>query len=458
MSGLFLDQLDLLLKRALDSGHIERECLECMDDASEGTINIPIGMQENGLISKLVVLLFKLGKIAYDDLISSESHLVFKEEILLKSLGEREVDLLLKVGILSQMRAPGVFHVPKVSIEFLHKSFQEAIAALYIVCDTSETALDSLCEVCCTLDRVMEMSNVVQLIGGLSHDLGCKFSQHVLRIASTDHALLKGRDLKLRHHGLRSRTLHEFHCRNFAEMSRTLSSKHSQSPMKYHVSDIYIYPYDSSEMVSHTRDMMLGSVDSIVAFNMIARNHAHWTPQCLLQVLPRCTLLTVLDIVYEYIDPCDEFVRILPSLTHVKLVAFCHLSLNPKDGHDVDSRVVRAILAIPGLEYVELESIGLHDDVLHLTDDMTHLEKAELSRCRMSVNGMKVFIESLVDLKHDVHVTILDMNLGEYILDLIKKSKHFKVTTNKGHHIDDEELNTYYYLLSIFQFSFKPQI
>ena len=96
-------------------------------------------------------MLYNLGKIAFNDLISKTSHLVFKLDTLKEALGARELELALKVGIVSQMRAPGRFHIPKVSIEFFHKSMQEAIAALYIVCDKTDRAFTSLSKYCCSV-------------------------------------------------------------------------------------------------------------------------------------------------------------------------------------------------------------------------------------------------------------------------------------------------------------------
>ena len=137
-TGLALDQLELLIQRAEMRGDIQENATGTVDESVGSTIDMPEVIQNNTSLSQIIGVLYKLGKVAFMDLISSESRLVFDREKLEDGLGKVELEIALKVGIVSQMRAPGFFNVPKVSIEFLHKSMQEAMAALYIVCDKAD--------------------------------------------------------------------------------------------------------------------------------------------------------------------------------------------------------------------------------------------------------------------------------------------------------------------------------
>ena len=141
-TGLVLDQLELLIERAVKNHQIDRNVTDGLDQGTRSTIDIPKIIQGNEVLSQFIVVLYKLGKISFTDLISKESHLVFKKETLRQELKDI-LDIALKVGIVSEMQAPGRFGVPKVSIQFLHKSIQEALAALYVVCDR-QNALKSL--------------------------------------------------------------------------------------------------------------------------------------------------------------------------------------------------------------------------------------------------------------------------------------------------------------------------
>ena len=185
VTGLTLNQLELLIMRAIEKDVMKEQDIQ-VDMPMAADVKVPTKIQRKKYLSMFICVLFKLGKIAFNDLISKTTHLVFNADVLLKTLGQRELELALKVGIVGKMRAPGIFRTPKVSIEFLHKSIQEALAALYIVCSKSN-AFTTLCGYCCTLDKVMEMSKRFLLyMAGISPAIGCKFSKHILSVASNN--------------------------------------------------------------------------------------------------------------------------------------------------------------------------------------------------------------------------------------------------------------------------------
>ena len=168
-------------------------------------------------------LLLNLGKIAFDDLISKTSHLVFKLDALKEALGASELELALKVGIISQTQAPGRFHIPKVRIEFFHKSIQEAMAALYIVCDKTDGTFTSLHKYCCSVNKVIEMSNVLQYMAGLSPRIICEFSKHIVNLAPSDQETMYEEDKINLVHGERAGVLFDMQIDCYREMRHTLS-------------------------------------------------------------------------------------------------------------------------------------------------------------------------------------------------------------------------------------------
>ena len=193
VTGLALDQLELLIQRAEKRDDIPKNATGTVEESVGSTIDVPEIIQINTSLSKVIAVLFKLGKEAFMDLISNETRLVFEREKLEDGLGKVELEIALKVGIVSQMRAPGFPNVPKVSIEFLHKSMQEAMAALYIVCDKPDAFL-SLCKYCNTVDKVMQMSNMLNYMAGISPSIICKFSKHIVLLATSDQEIMKERE------------------------------------------------------------------------------------------------------------------------------------------------------------------------------------------------------------------------------------------------------------------------
>ena len=456
LTGLVLDQLELLFRRALDTGLIDEDLMNKVDSSHPSAIDIPKIIQQSKLLSQIVVLFYKLGKVAYDDLISKDSNPVFKLESLQEAVGEYELDLALKVGIMSQMKAPNRFHVPKVSIQFLHKSIQEALAALYIVSDRSD-AFTSLCEYCSTIDKVMKMSNVLQCVAGFSPAIGCKSSRHIVSVAREDQTLVDERNslgilstmyemegrFKLDSRG----RLYDLQCKCYKEIIRTLSlTSDSDLEIEYQISDIILLPDDGSDKVKMTYDLMRGCPDSILSFTMWVTSDTPWAggpvrqglPKCsylttggmVLQVLPKCSHLTTLDVEYWYTIPDPELVSVIPTLVHLQHVGYSHRR-GACSNRDVDSRVVSVILKLPQLKNVKLDWVKLHEDILILTEGMTSLEKIELGTVNMIPKAWSTFLTSLSRVKHGLDVTIEHTYLDEDTLGMIFESKYLTVTNKE---------------------------
>ena len=444
-TGLFFDQVVLLVRRAIDDGRISEEAADGLHITNGSTIDKPkviTAIQQNKILSRFIVVLYKLGKLAYDGLI--ESNLVFDQDTLEEEdvLGKRELEIALKVGIVSQMRAPGFFLVPKVSIEFLHKSMQEAMAALYIVCDKSEVAYESLCEYSCTVDKVMEMSNVLKYMSGIIPAIGCKFSKHITHVATNDQGILNDREkMKFSKWFIgRRKMVYNMQCDCNKEMCHTLSlTKDSDPSPQYHVTDVVLDANDGDDKVRMTRDIMRGCPDSILSFSMLVTGKQVWSACSVVQLLQQCSNLTTLLVLYQQTSPDPGWVSVIPTLTHLQRVMYYHSHrLDEYFGDvdsreacgDVDSRVICAILQLPHLRYVILVFVVLDDDTLVLTDHMTELQKVELDSVRMPPVAWNRFVTSLASVKHAVDVTIDMCEIDDATRDMISKSEHLKVTNN----------------------------
>ena len=409
---LFLDQLVLLIRRAIEERRIAKNVADGLDMkhiSSIDKLKVITAIQQNKILSQFIVVLHKLGRVAYDDLIATKSHLVFDQDVLEDEdvLGERELDIALKVGIVSQMRAPGIYPVPKVSIEFLLKSTQEALSALYIVQCSKSEVFTSLCGYCCTIDKVMEMSNVLQYMAGMCPSISCKFSKHIVSLASNDQEIIKETEEINFIHGGRAGMLYNMQCKCYKEMSNTLSLKNdSDSSIQYHVTNVVLRPTDDEEKVRATLDIMGSYPDNIRSFALWIRYNTQWSAVDVLQILPRCCHLTTLQVEYSSTTPSSELVSVTKTLRHLQNVGYRHYCADGEDRGDVDSRFVRAILKCPHLRNVRLQFVVLDDDTLVLTDRMTELQKVELRYVGMSPTALKRFVDSLLSVKHFVEIII----------------------------------------------------
>ena len=424
---LILEQLELLIKRAVEGGLVKNDVKDKFSIAQESEIDVPEIIQQKKIVLQLIVVLFKLGKIAFNGLIQKTSHLVFNSETLVESLGERELDIALKVGIISKMRAPGRFHIPKVSIEFLHKSIQEALAALYIVCDKSN-AIASLGEYCCTLDKIFEVSNVLQYMAGINPVIGSQFSHHIMLVASKDHDIIKDRDEIDLLFNLRARMLHNIQRECYKEIHTLSITKDCDPSPLYHVTDIVLHFDDDNDKVRITCDLMRGCPGSILSFSMLVWGKTPWLPGTVLQLLPQCSNLTTLHVVYDYTTPDPELVSVIPTLTHLERVGYRHNLGAGEERDDVDSRVIYAILQLPHLKHVRLECVKLDDNTLVLTNTFTHLQIIELYNLSMSPEGWKRFSTGLLSGKHSMDVRINRCNIDNDTRDRILESKYITLT------------------------------
>ena len=424
--GLVFDQLELLIRR--ESRHFENEMTKGFDVASCNK-EIPKIIQQNKFLSQCNSIWLKLGKIAFNDLVSKQSLLVFDLESLQEAVGARQLELALKMGIVGQMQAPGRFHIPKVSIEFFHKSIQEAIAALYIVCNKS-TALISLCGYCCTIEQVMEMSNVLQYIAGICPTISHQLSKHIVHVANND-KLVKDERVEINLIlGERARMLYNMQCLCYKEITSIALPTDFEPSTKYHVSDVVLHYYDDDDKVKITCDMMRGCPDSVVSFAMSSWHDTSWSAGSVLQILPQCCLLTTLQIAYEDKEPDPELVCVIPSLSHLQRIEYYHWRPSDEDRGDVDSRVVRAVVKLPQLRHVKLGRLELDGSTLVLTAHMTEIQKVELNRVRISTEGWTRFVTSLFTVGHAVEIAIEYCNIDDVARGIIHNKEHFTVSEN----------------------------
>ena len=168
---------------------------------------IPACFGEDTKISKHYGLLLQLSHLAYQGLSSKskELSLVFKEKQLNQYFKQGETDVCYKFGLLSKSKMSTSLTGPiNVSVSFYHKLVQEFFAALWIIekTDAFETEKETLT----SIDKVLEMENVILFVCGLQPSLGTKLTEHFADMCNNDPAVVKHRSLGINYRPMDSFT------------------------------------------------------------------------------------------------------------------------------------------------------------------------------------------------------------------------------------------------------------
>ena len=377
--------------------------------------NIPKVLQSFSYIHSFIGVLLPLCRLAYTALVSSETKLVFQKDELEREIGHTLVDIALKVGLISQTKAPGRFHQQNISVNFYHKSVQEFLAAIHLTC----TDTDDIRSYCTSLDKVMNVANIIMFGITLNPSFCHDVSKHVMDTVNTD------ADIKQYRQTLDDEDNDEVVqlCRTqyqwYRELthSRTLTGDTSPLPT-LHVTDIYLHEYSDSDSVRLTGELICTNLHTIVS---VWLGEVDPPLHRVLQCLPQCPNLVSLCIRYmSQIENHAQMVAMIPRLTQLDILRYG--GGRTEDAVEKDSAVVAAVLQLTQLSFMQLEWVDLRDnDGLVLTADWTHLKTIVLRSVYMT--DWERFVSSLLTVLHPVQVTIVGTDLN--ILWMIQDSPHF---------------------------------
>ena len=175
MTYTYLSLVDSMIRRA-DQKCDLKSILTCAHPSRE--TNVPKILAKFSNIHRCLDVLMPLCKLAYTDLVSGETKLVFQKDELEGKIDQSLVQLALKVGLISQTKALGRFHEQNISINFCHKSVQEFLAAIHLTC----TDTDDIRSYCTSLDKVMDVANIIMFGIALDPYFCHCVSKHVMDI------------------------------------------------------------------------------------------------------------------------------------------------------------------------------------------------------------------------------------------------------------------------------------
>ena len=137
-------------------------------------------------VSHFIDMLLPFCELAFTDLVSDETKLVFNKGQLERQLGKSHVDLAHRLGLISQAKVRSDIGRPQnVSVSFYHKSVQELLAAMYMTCGPQD-GLTLFCGCCSTLEKVMETANITKFVVGLDPSFGSRICEHIANIVNSD--------------------------------------------------------------------------------------------------------------------------------------------------------------------------------------------------------------------------------------------------------------------------------
>ena len=428
MTHTYLSLIDSMIRRAEKKWDLRSLSIQAQPSPKT---SVPKALAKFPFIHSYLHAILPLCRLAYTDLVSNETKLVFQKDELEGKIGRLLVETALKVGIISQANAPGRFHQQNVSVNFYHKSVQEFLAAVHLTC----TDTDDIRSYCTSLDKVMNVANIITFIMGLDPSPCSGVSKHAMDTANADPVVQQ-----YRRGGSgwdRVKQLYETQCEWYRELThnRTVTGDTSPPP-SLHVTDIHLAHSDSDTV------KLTGDRDTIMSVLLWDVDHPlHGVAQ----LLPQCPQLSALYITYmRNKEDMDLLVSIIPRLTQLDFIRYGGAALYTAFDTDValedvfpvydvtDMKVVKAALQLTQITAIWMGYVDLGDDGLVLTADMAQIQDIVLCVIHMSAGAWGRFLSSLHTLHQAVRVRLQVTNVDSVTVRRIQTSPHFTVTRDDG--------------------------
>ena len=425
---LYLSLLDLMIQNAAKKqnkqGNTEQNLAASLSSDRENNPSTRPGMPKIlktfDHVSHFIDMLLPFCELAFSDLMSDETKLVFHRDQLERQLGKSHVDLAHRLGLISQAKVRcEIGNHPNVSVSFYHKSVQELLAAMHMTCGNHDT-VTAFCGYCSSLEEVMEMANVTMFVVGLDPSFGCRIFKHITNIVNSDPHITEYRQT-FDSGNAKVKQLYRTQCEWYRELTynRTVTGDTSPPP-SLHLTDICLDPDNDSDTLRLTEELICRNHDTIMSVLLWCLHHplhevVQWLPQC-----PNLSALRI-DLMSNK-ENIDLLVSVIPRLTKLTTVRYDGL------GSDADRSAVVAVMSLTWLVRVELRSVRLDDNGVGVTDAINRLKTVVLRFVYMPAGGWDRFVSSLLTLPQSVTVVLCYTNIDEGTVRRIRTSDRVTVT------------------------------
>ena len=381
-------------------------------------------------IHKYIDSLLPLCRFAYDNLMAAGTKLVFQKQQLEEDVGHKVTNLALKVGLISQVKAPGRFLKENVSINFYHKSIQEFMAAIYIACGISK-CISLLCSNLSYLENIMEQANLIRFVMGLKPTAGFRISGRAADVIN------KNRYIKYYRQGINrgnaSMIMYSTQCQWYREITTSLKLTNESLPYcSIIVNDIFLDKNSDSDIMRMTAELMHGNKKNItsVAILLVTSPLSD-----LIQYLPQCSFLTALRTAVNNQKDNDQLVASLPYLTCLVTIQYSGSNHIPSSSR---TAAAHTILQLKQLKRIIMENVDLCEDTVVLTSGMRRLKKLELRSVKMSAISWERCVSGLLSIRHSVDVELWHTNVDDDTVHMIQSLLDYTVTRDyKGEQHDN---------------------
>ena len=289
MTGFYVSLLNLLIKMSLKNKRVRITGNFSVQDIKKN-YDIPNLMKKQRNLKEYFEILIILGKVGYNDLVEvahnkkngddknqqrgsiEMAQLVFEKDDLIEKVGNDVLTFALDVGILSEVSAPGSFDEENVSINFFHKTVEEFLTALYIVC-SNDVDIDSFLLSCSSLKSLLEQSNVLMFLVGLAPKMGSRVSEMFTKAADSDMNVTKYRQMDEKFDIKCHATVHHLFTtlRDFyqeVKYSQIQTQSNLATNIDVCISDLYLHKYMDEASMALANELLSQVNRGIVSLRM----------------------------------------------------------------------------------------------------------------------------------------------------------------------------------------------
>lgn len=190
---IFSNMLELLFTYACKRTDFADKYKNVQEHSKKGTwVNkiLPPCFKTAPLCSKYRKVLFSLAKLSYETLFGEnyDNSLVFDQKVVDIYLSEDEFLLSVETGILLQSKQTGKLTSDEVTFSFLHKTFQELLAAFHISSKSNlpMNMMPKVMKKITSVDEILRMEMFLIFLSGLSPKVVTDLSQAFVSVIEKD--------------------------------------------------------------------------------------------------------------------------------------------------------------------------------------------------------------------------------------------------------------------------------